>query len=140
MCRESIDRIESLNGSLNAFITIDAERALDRARSLDERPPAGELPLLGVPVAVKDNICTRGLRTTAGSRLLEHYVPPYSATVIQRLEAAGAVIVGKTNCDEFAMGSSTGTFGVRSRAKSLGTGANTRAVRAEDPPSRWRPA
>jgi aspartyl-tRNA(Asn)/glutamyl-tRNA(Gln) amidotransferase subunit A len=93
-------------GHLNAFITLAAERATARAETL--RPQPSEVrPLLGVPIAVKDNICVRGMRTTAGSRLLEHYVPPYDATVIERLEAAGAVIVGKTNCDEFAMGSST---------------------------------
>ena len=108
VCRASLDRIESLNSTLNAFITVDEEGALRRASALDHRAAeADDLPLLGVPVAVKDNICTRGLRTTAGSRILEHYVPPYNATVIERLEGAGAIIVGKTNCDEFAMGSST---------------------------------
>lgn len=108
VCRASLERIEALNPSLNAFITVNAEGALARAAALDRRPAADDaLPLLGVPVAVKDNICTRGLRTTAGSRMLDHYVPPYSATVVDRLEAAGAVLVGKTNCDEFAMGSST---------------------------------
>jgi aspartyl-tRNA(Asn)/glutamyl-tRNA(Gln) amidotransferase subunit A len=91
---------------LNAFITIDRDRVAERTRAIDARPDP-HLPLLGVPVAIKDNICVRGLRTTAGSRVLEHYQPPYDATVIERLEAAGAVILGKTNCDEFAMGSST---------------------------------
>ncbi len=108
VCRASLERIESLNPALNAFISVDAEGALARAASLDSRPAAAsDLPLLGVPVAVKDNICTRGLRTTAGSRMLRNYVPPHNATVVDRLEAAGAIVVGKTNCDEFAMGSST---------------------------------
>ena len=108
VCRASLERIEALNPALNAFITVDAERALGRAADLDRRwTAATDLPLLGVPVAVKDNICTRGLRTTAGSRMLHNYVPPYNATVVDRLEAAGAIVVGKTNCDEFAMGSST---------------------------------
>ena len=108
MCRAALERIEALNPVLNAFITVDAERTLARAADLDRRSTAAEnLPLLGVPVALKDNICTRGLRTTAGSRMLHNYVPPHNATVVDRLEAAGAIVVGKTNCDEFAMGSST---------------------------------
>ena len=108
VCRTSLARAERLNPTLNAFITINAEAALSRAADLDRRhQEVAELPLLGVPIAVKDNICTRGLRTTAGSRVLQHYVPPYDATVIERLHAAGAVVIGKTNCDEFAMGSST---------------------------------
>jgi aspartyl-tRNA(Asn)/glutamyl-tRNA(Gln) amidotransferase subunit A len=107
VCRDSLVRIDALNGALNAFITVNAERALARAAALDEHARKAELPLRGVPVAVKDNICTHGLRTTAGSRVLHDYAPPYSATVIERLEAAGAVVIGKTNCDEFAMGSST---------------------------------
>lgn len=107
VCRETIDRIRESPKALNAFVTVAEERALSRAKALDARSDAASLPLLGVPVAVKDNICTRGIRTTAGSRVLEDYVPPYDATVIERLETAGAVIVAKTNCDEFAMGSST---------------------------------
>ena len=107
LCRKTLKRIDALNASLNAFITMDQDRVVARAKELDESARNAELPLLGVPVAVKDVICTRGIRTTAGSRLLENYVPPYNATVIDRLEAAGAVIIGKTNCDEFAMGSST---------------------------------
>jgi aspartyl-tRNA(Asn)/glutamyl-tRNA(Gln) amidotransferase subunit A len=108
VCRTSLARAERLNPRLNAFITLDAEAALSRAAELDRRhAEVASLPLLGVPIAVKDNICTRGVRTTAGSRILEHYIPPYDATAIARLHAAGAVVIGKTNCDEFAMGSST---------------------------------
>jgi aspartyl-tRNA(Asn)/glutamyl-tRNA(Gln) amidotransferase subunit A len=106
VCRESLDRITRLDGDLHAFLHVDETAALARAAAVD-RYPAGNAPLLGVPVALKDNICTAAMRTTAGSRLLEDYVPPYSAAVVERLEQAGAVIVGKTNCDEFAMGSST---------------------------------
>ena len=106
VCRDALDRIGRLDGALHAFLHVDDRGALERAARLDRDPPASA-PLLGVPVALKDNICTAGVRTTAASRLLEHYVPPYSAGVVERLERAGAVIIGKTNCDEFAMGSST---------------------------------
>jgi len=106
VCRDALDRIGRLDGALHAFLHVDEGGALERAARLDREPPA-HAPLLGVPIALKDNICTAGVRTTAGSRLLEHYVPPYSAAVVERLERAGAVIIGKTNCDEFAMGSST---------------------------------
>ena len=103
-CELALGEIER-QSRLNAVITIAAERARSQAAQVDARGDAG--PLAGVPIAIKDNICTRGVRTTAASRLLEHYVPPYDATVIERLEAAGAVIVAKTNADEFAMGSSS---------------------------------
>ena len=84
------------------------ERALERADAIDRRRTAGESlgPLAGVPVVLKDNLCMRGVRTTASSRILDTFVPPYDATVVERLESAGAIIVAKANCDEFAMGSS----------------------------------
>ena len=106
VCRATLDRIARLDPPLHAFLHVDERGALARAAAIDESPRR-DAPLLGVPIALKDNICTAGVPTTAASRLLEHYVPPYSASVVERLERAGAVIVGKTNCDEFAMGSST---------------------------------
>ena len=104
-----LERIKTIEPTLSAFNTVTAERALDRARALDVQQQAGAAlgPLHGVPVAIKDNMCTAGVPTTASSRILRGYVPPYSATVVARLEAAGAILVGKTNLDEFAMGSST---------------------------------
>jgi aspartyl-tRNA(Asn)/glutamyl-tRNA(Gln) amidotransferase subunit A len=100
---------ERLNDTLNAFLQIDRQGATARAEELDKSGGAGageSAALRGVPLAVKDNICVRGLQASCGSRILENYYPPYDATVTERLRAAGAVIIGKTNCDEFAMGSS----------------------------------
>src|SRR5229473_6253351 len=101
-------RIDVRNPELNAYLTLSHDRAYVQADRVDVLVAAGKPlpPLAGVPVAVKDVISTRGVRTTCGSKILENYVPPYDATAVQRLEAAGAVILGKTNCDEFAMGSS----------------------------------
>jgi aspartyl-tRNA(Asn)/glutamyl-tRNA(Gln) amidotransferase subunit A len=108
VCEAVLARIDRLDPALHAFHTIARQRALETADRLDRsRAEAGRLPLFAVPVAVKDNICVRGLPATACSRILEHFQPPYDATAVARLEAAGAIVVGKTVCDEFGMGSST---------------------------------
>ncbi len=108
VCRAALERIEEM-GRLNAFLTVTEDSALKRAEAIDRAAEAGEPlpPLAGAVIAIKDNIVIRDVRTTAGSRILYNYKPPYTATVVERLEQAGAIIVGKTNCDEFAMGSST---------------------------------
>ena len=108
LAREFYQRIAERNPELNAYLTLSEERAYAQAGRMDAIVVSGKpLPALaGVPIAIKDVISTRGVRTTCGSKILEKYVPPYDATAVERLEAAGAVILGKTNCDEFAMGSS----------------------------------
>jgi len=105
-------RIEGRNSELNAFLAVTPERARRQADKVDALVAARSPlpPLAGVPVAIKDVISTRGTKSTCGSKILENYVPPYDATAVERLEAAGAVILGKTNCDEFAMGSSNENF------------------------------
>jgi aspartyl-tRNA(Asn)/glutamyl-tRNA(Gln) amidotransferase subunit A len=102
-----LERARRLNPALNAFITLDQERTLEQARAADARLARGHAaPLTGIPVAHKDIFCARGWRTTCGSRMLENFVAPYDAHVIERLAQADAPILGKTNMDEFAMGSS----------------------------------
>lgn len=112
---ESLSQINKYDKEINSFITLN-ENALKRAEEIDAKIKKGEKVgrLAGIPIAVKDMYCTKGLRTTAASKILKDFVPQYSSTVVEKLEAAGAVIIGKTNCDEFAMGSSNenSAFGV----------------------------
>ncbi len=110
LTRYFLERIESLDSGLNAFVTVTAEHALDSARAADRARASGHAgPLTGVPIAHKDIFCTAGVRTSCGSRMLDNFVSPYDATVVEKLRAAGTVMLGKTNMDEFAMGSSNET-------------------------------
>ena len=106
-----LDRIGDMDETIHAYVTVDKEAALAKAAAIQKQIEAGELtgPLAGVPVAIKDNMCTEGMLTTCSSRILSNFIPTYTAQAVENLEKAGAVIIGKTNMDEFAMGSTTET-------------------------------
>ena len=106
-----LDKIDEREDALNCYVTIDKEKALDEAKRVQKEIEEGRLtgPLAGVPVAIKDNMCTKGMLTTCSSKILGNFQPMFTAEAVKNLEAAGAVILGKTNMDEFAMGSTTET-------------------------------
>src|SRR3954469_641518 len=105
---EFYKKIATDDAEIHGYLTLSKERALGQAARVDKLADKGDPlpPLAGVPMAIKDVMVTKGVRSTAGSKILEHYIPPYDCTAVARLEAAGAIVLGKTNCDEFAMGSS----------------------------------
>lgn len=108
-----MDRIEKIDGKIQAFVTVTKEEALKQAKAVDEKRTAGEKlsPIAGIPMALKDNMCTKGIKTTCSSKILYNFIPPYNATVVEKLMGQDAVIMGKCNMDEFAMGSSTENSG-----------------------------
>jgi len=144
LTRAFLERIGKLNPELNAFITVDQERSLAQARRADERRARGDArPLTGIPLAFKDIYCTKGLRTTCGSKMLESFISPYDAHVVEQFDLAGAVLLGKCNMDEFAMGSSNENsyFGpvrnpwARNRVPGGSSGGSAAAVAARMAPA-----
>ena len=140
--REALAAIDACEKSVHSFVTVDAERAMQRAQEVQEQIASGSLtsPLAGVPVAIKDNMCTKGLKTTCSSKILYNFIPTYTSEAVLRLERAGAIILGKTNIDEFAMGSTTETsaYGVTKNPWNTGhvpggsSGGSCAAVAAEE--------
>ena len=140
--REALTAIDACEKSVHSFVTVDAERAMQRAQEVQEQIASGSLtsPLAGVPVAIKDNMCTKGLKTTCSSKILYNFIPTYTSEAVLRLERAGAIILGKTNMDEFAMGSTTETsaYGVTKNPWNTGhvpggsSGGSCAAVAAEE--------
>ena len=140
LTRAVLDRIDTVEGKVDAFITISEQTAMEQAKAADQKIAGGHCkPLTGIPLAVKDVICIQGIRTTCASKILENFIPPYSATVIQKLRREGAVTLGKTNMDEFAMGSSTENSGIKntrnpwdlSRVPGGSSGGSAAAVAAD---------
>ncbi|MGI2909086.1 Asp-tRNA(Asn)/Glu-tRNA(Gln) amidotransferase subunit GatA [Tolypothrix sp. VBCCA 56010] len=140
--QEALDRIQALEPKLHSFLCVTAQRALEQARKVDAKIAAGEEigMLAGIPIGIKDNMCTKDIPTTCASRILENFVPPYESTVTQKLADADAVMVGKTNLDEFAMGGSTETSAYHltanpwdlSRVPGGSSGGSAAAVAAEE--------
>jgi aspartyl-tRNA(Asn)/glutamyl-tRNA(Gln) amidotransferase subunit A len=136
-----LQRIDAVDGEIRAYLTINADQALSAAEVADQRRAQGEqAPLLGLPLAIKDVLATEGLETTAGSKILKGFMPPYTATTVKRLQEAGAIVLGKTNTDEFAMGSSTENSGYfssrnpwdRERVPGGSSGGSAAAVAADE--------
>ena len=127
--KAALAQIKTLEPVLNCYVTVDEEGALKRAEEVQRQIEDGTLtgPLAGVPVAIKDNMCTEGLLTTCSSKILDNFKPTYTAEAVRNLEAAGAIILGKTNMDEFAMGSTTETSAY-GETKTPGTRSMCRAV------------
>ena len=138
--QDYLDRIAALEPKLHSYLTVTADQALAQARQVDAKIAAGdELGMLaGIPLAIKDNMCTKGIRTTCASKVLENFVPPYESTVTQKLMEAGAIALGKTNLDEFAMGSSTEKLCLSAHGQPLGCGASAGGVLLAVQPRQWQ--
>lgn len=134
-----LERMAATEPQIAAMLAVDAEGARSRAAELDQQGPDPSLPLWGVPLTLKDALSTKGLVTTAGSRILEGFRPVYDAFVVEKLRAGGAVILGKANLDEFAMGSGTGEFGLPKNPQSVEHGPRRRAAPPAVPPLPWPP-